>query len=395
MTHITAATVGGPAVICELLADVDALTAELAERILTDDYAYAEATRLEHAELAKACHDNLCALLAAICQDGAPVDTSAASAAGRLKAQRDIPLAALLHAYRLGGRLVWEKVIARPDGSDADALPLLAARMWAAIDEMSSVAADAYAEAIADRARSDARTRQLMLRALLHGESQERTHVRESLRVLQLAEHHAYLVVCVEDHVLDADPLGSVEQSFLRHGLRSQWIGELRSHVGLVAVPDKDHVSHALAILESIATTRIGVSMPFESPELAHQAFQEAQLAMLCATPGSKSVTVYGDRATALLLARAPEGARELARSVLGSVLELPDHETETLLGTLSCWFDCAGSASAVAERLHFHRNTIHQRLRRIEQLTGRTCSNPAEAAELYLALQSVQLGHA
>ena len=79
----------------------------------------------------------------------------------------------------------------------------------------------------------------------------------------------------------------------------------------------------------------------------------------------------------------------------LGSVLELPDHETETLLETLSCWFDCAGSASAVAERLHFHRNTIHQRLKRIEQLTGRTCSNPAEAAELYLALQSVQLGHA
>ena len=76
MTHITAATVGGPAVICELLADVDALTAELAERILTDDYAYAEATRLEHAELAKACHDNLCALLTAICQDDAPVDTS-------------------------------------------------------------------------------------------------------------------------------------------------------------------------------------------------------------------------------------------------------------------------------------------------------------------------------
>jgi hypothetical protein len=395
VAHITPAAAGGPVVICELRTDVDALTAELVERILTNDYAYAEATRLEHAELATACHDNLCALLAAICQDDVPLDTSVASAAGRLKAQRDIPLAALLHAYRLGGRLIWEKVIARSDGSDADALPLLAARMWAAIDEMSSVAADAYAEAMADRARSDAQTRQLMLRALLHGEIQERTHIRESLRVLRLAEHGSYLVVCVEDRVLEADPLGSAEQTFLRRGLSSQWIGELRSHVGLVALPEKDHVGRALAILESMATARIGVSLPFDSPELAHQAFQEAQLAMLCATPGSTSVTVYGDRVTALLLARAPEGARDLARGVLGSVLELPDHEAETLLGTLSCWFDCAGSASAVAERLHFHRNTIHQRLRRIEQLTGRTCSNPAEAAELYLALQSVQLGHA
>ena len=395
MVHITAASAKGSVVVSELLTGVDALTAELVGRILSDDYAYAETTGLKYAELARACHDNLCALLAAIGQDDVPLDTSTASATGRLKAQRDIPLAALLHAYRLGGRLIWEKVIARTDGSDAGALPHMAARMWAAIDEMSSAAADAYADAMADRARSDAQTRQLMLRALLHGEIQERTHIRESMRVLQLAEHRSYLVVCAEDRVLEADPLESLEQSLLRRGLKSQWIGELRSHIGLVALPEMDHVGRAVAILDSIATTRIGVSTPFDSLESVHQAFQEAQLAMLCTTPGSKSVTVYGDRVTALLLARAPEGARELARRVLGPVLELPDHETKTLLGTLSCWFDCAGSASAVAERLHFHRNTIHQRLRRIEQLTGRTCSNPAEAAELYLALQSVQLGHA
>lgn len=41
---------------------------------------------------------------------------------------------------------------------------------------------------------------------------------------------------------------------------------------------------------------------------------------------------------------------------------------------------------------LVYHRNTIHQRLRRIETLTGRRCSDPKSAAELYLALRAIRL---
>jgi DNA-binding PucR family transcriptional regulator len=112
-----------------------------------------------------------------------------------------------------------------------------------------------------------------------------------------------------------------------------------------------------------------------------------------CAPVGTAGVSVYGERSTALLLARSPDGARDLAHAILGPLLELPD--ADSLLETLALWFECGGSASAAGERQHFHRNTIHQRLRRIEQLTGRTVSNPVGAAELYLALQAVQLGHA
>jgi hypothetical protein len=382
----------GPAVIDALLADVDALAAELADIIRRGDFSYAETTNVTLEELTTACRDNLAGILAVLGRDGVTVDRSAAVAAGRLKAERDIPLPAVLHAYRMAGRLIWEHVVRRSDASQADALPGIAARMWTAIDEMSSVATDAYTEATLDRARADAETRQTMLRALLRGEIQERAHLQEHLRVLRLAEHGRYLVVCIDGPRPEPDRAGSLEQSLARRGLQSQWIGELRFHAGLVALPDGTDPGRAVAALEASVANRAGVSIAFESLEAAPQAFREAQLAMQCAPPSTSVVSVYGERSTALLLAQAPDGARAMAHTVLGALLDLPD--ADSLLETLSLWFECEGSASAVAERQHFHRNTIHQRLRRIEQITGRTVSNPVAAAELYLALQAVQLGH-
>ncbi|MFL6089637.1 MAG: PucR family transcriptional regulator [Aeromicrobium sp.] len=394
MTRRASGTVSaeGPAVVDALVADVDGLATTLAHRIRLDDYSYAETTLITFDELVTACRDNLAGILGTLGRDGVEPDRSAAVAAGRLKAERDIPLPAVLHAYRMAGRLIWEEVVTRSDPSDADALPGIAARMWAVIDEMSSVATDSYTEATLDRARADAQTRQTMLRALLRGEIHERSHLDQHLRVLRLAEHGRYLVACVDGPQPEAAPGASLEQALARRGLPSQWIGELRLHAGLIAIPDGMDVARAIAALQSVVSSRAGVSVLFEALESAPLAFREAQLAMQSAPPTEATVSVYGERSTGLLLARAPEGERDLARAVLGPLLQLPD--ADSLLETLALWFECEGSASAVAERQHFHRNTIHQRLRRIEQVTGRAVSNPVAAAELYLALQAVQLGH-
>ncbi|WP_051020461.1 PucR family transcriptional regulator [Nocardia araoensis] len=93
-----------------------------------------------------------------------------------------------------------------------------------------------------------------------------------------------------------------------------------------------------------------------------------------------------------LVLVHAPDAARGLAEAVLGPVLELPGEDRDTLLETLDQWFDCGGSNTEVAQRLNYHRNTIHQRLRRIETLTGRRCADPKSAAELYIALRAIRL---
>jgi DNA-binding PucR family transcriptional regulator len=72
---------------------------------------------------------------------------------------------------------------------------------------------------------------------------------------------------------------------------------------------------------------------------------------------------------------------------VLGPILDLPHHEGERLLDTLGAFVDCAGSINQVAATKFLHRNTVRKRLDRIEALSGRSLSAPAQTAELVLAL--------
>jgi DNA-binding PucR family transcriptional regulator len=72
---------------------------------------------------------------------------------------------------------------------------------------------------------------------------------------------------------------------------------------------------------------------------------------------------------------------------VLKPVLDLPGLERTRLLHTLESWFSAGGSATATAERLYVHPNTVRYRLRRVEELTGRSLSDPRAVADLGAAL--------
>jgi DNA-binding PucR family transcriptional regulator len=93
-----------------------------------------------------------------------------------------------------------------------------------------------------------------------------------------------------------------------------------------------------------------------------------------------------------LLLVSAPEASKLAAGQILGPVLALPPEEQDSLLSTLDVWFSCHGSTTAAAAQLHYHRNTVLYRLRRIHSLTGRNFSDPIDAAELYVGLRAHQL---
>lgn len=91
-------------------------------------------------------------------------------------------------------------------------------------------------------------------------------------------------------------------------------------------------------------------------------------------------------------MATQPDLAAHLREIVLGPVLALEPAERDTLLRTLRVWLDCAGSTAAAAERLYCHRNTVLNRLRRLEHLTGRKLAHPRQALELALAVEAVRL---
>jgi DNA-binding PucR family transcriptional regulator len=81
-----------------------------------------------------------------------------------------------------------------------------------------------------------------------------------------------------------------------------------------------------------------------------------------------------------------------VVQAILGPVLALPAPERDVLLDTLRMWFAEQGATSVAAGKLHVHRNTVRYRLRRLEELTGRSLSQPTGSAELHLALEAVRI---
>ncbi|MFE3055312.1 PucR family transcriptional regulator [Nocardia sp. NPDC059239] len=382
---------GSEAVAHTLLADVDDLTSELVGRIRTVDHAYAETAALPEAVLRTAVHDNLEAMLGQLAGISGR-RLQAATEVGRAKAELGIPLAALLHAYRLAGRLIWERSLATADRSGENILPTLGSEVWRLIDDYSSAAADAYSGFLTERVtRADAE-RQAMLRTLFYSDT-DAASLADIVRMLHLPRAGVFVVVHAESGVPSTNPVPGAEGGLRAAYVHSVWLTESDARIGLLSLGNQRALDHSLTRLRQIVSGRVGVSRIFTTLSMTGAAVREAELAARCTHPGSNAVTVYGHTPLPLVLVSAPEAARSLADEILGPILELDDEDRDSLLDTLDLWFDCGGSNTEVAQRLNYHRNTIHYRLRRIETLTGRRCSDPRSAAELYVALRAVRLG--
>ncbi|MFF2719885.1 helix-turn-helix domain-containing protein [Streptomyces sp. NPDC058011] len=101
------------------------------------------------------------------------------------------------------------------------------------------------------------------------------------------------------------------------------------------------------------------------------------------------------DRWSAALVASAPELSARLLAEVFGPLLALAPAERALLVGTLEAWLECGGSVGRTAVRLRCHRNTVFNRLRRLEHLTSRSLSHPHELVETVLALDALRLSAA
>jgi len=93
------------------------------------------------------------------------------------------------------------------------------------------------------------------------------------------------------------------------------------------------------------------------------------------------------DRLPEALLSSSPEITRRLVEQSIGRLLDLPVDERDVLLGTLTAFLDADGSPTRAADRLYCHRNTVMHRLRRIEQVTGRSVADSRSRLLWQLAL--------
>ncbi|MFR9797891.1 PucR family transcriptional regulator [Streptomyces sp. MS06] len=378
-----------------LLPGIDRYADRLADRIPVEEDAYRDHWHVGHDQLRRACADNLHAMITQLGRD--TLDLRVPRDTGRFKAEHGVPLSAVTHAYRVAGRFLWECVLAEAGDTVPREIPHAATAVWTVSDAFTDAVAEAYREAMAERAHGDRQVRSLLLAALLDGRLEEGTHLWECADALRLPQRGVFAVVSMEA----ADAAGAPTRDEARHDVEcalramdisSVWRVEDGAEVGLLSLRSSRRLSRTVELLRLRGAGRVGVSALFHGLEHAPTAFRQARLACACAEPGTREVASYGDSPVRLMVVSAPDSAEHAVRQVLSPVLELPAHERDILLQTLAQWFASGGSAAETANRMYCHRNTVAYRLRRVQELTGRSPADPVGASEIHLALEAHRL---
>ncbi|MES4886151.1 helix-turn-helix domain-containing protein [Streptomyces sp. NPDC000349] len=309
---------------------------------------------------------------------------------GATRAEQGLPLDALLHAFRLGGSLVWQRLVeetSRTAPEDVRLLVHVAADVWNFVDEHCTLVADAYRQTEWQLGRRRENRARLLAAGLLDGTSRI-ADLPEAAQVLDLPEQGRYVVVAVAGGPTVRPD--AARAAALPPGTRVHWHAGAEVDYGIVLTDADDGLPEPHSPFPGL---RIGVGSPVDGLAAVGDARRLADTALEICPPAGGTVRL-ADELPAALVVSSPELGRALADRVLGPLLRLEAADREVLLDTLTTWLDCDGSAQRAGERLYCHRNTVLNRLRRCEQLTGRSLARPADVVEISLALTARQVLH-
>ena len=317
-----------------------------------------------------------------------------ARAVGRLRAAQGIPLEAVLRAYRLGGQITWEALVAlsrREDRHDDALLLEVAGSLWRTNDRGCSAAAEGYRAEERRRAGLDDAERQRLLDGLLDGRGGDPAFVRTAGEQLAVPLGGRLVVVVAPVGEEEPAPLADPGAALCKRGVRSVWGTRAQAQVGVVALGTR-RLPELLGWLGVLTAGPVGVSAVVEGAADVAGAYRLAETAARTLPAGTSRVVTIDDRLPEALLSNSPEIGARLVDRTLGRLLELPGDEREVLLETLSAFLDADGSPTRAADLLYCHRNTVMHRLRRIESVTGRKLTDPR--ARLLWQLALLGTGH-
>lgn len=392
-------------------ARVEPLTDRLVATIEAANPGYRATGLVPHEDLRHSCRDNIDRVLELLVADGAetggppPVDDpayDAARATGRRRSEQGMPLDDVLRSFRLGGRLIWEDLVEHV-GEELPGAEMRAVgtRLWEVVDETSAQVAAAYHLAHSAAVRADEQQRAELWEGLLSGRAQDPRVAHEAARVLDLPVGGDLVVVTGAG--LDPDRLRAALAPLL-----SAWVRRTGGVVGLVLVgaggPGQVHAALTKALESAAGSGPVGASTVVSGLAEVATGFRQASVAARTlptpARPGAgagasgpPALATFDERLPEALLLTAPEVAGRLVAVWLGPLLALPEVESDALLATLEAWVDTGGSATTTAARVHCHRNTVLNRLRRVATLLGRDLVDAVPPVELALALRAHRAG--
>jgi hypothetical protein len=394
MRHATTEPAGHPVVArlaAELTDELGALTEQLVTMLRQADESY---LAVDIEDLRRSVRGNLASFVGDLADQRSP-GTSSSRDTARRRADQGVPLGSVLHAYRLGFHVIWGALADRAlrKGPEwLDGLVRGSATVWAWVDTSSEAVNAEYRDALIESARKDEQQRTLLLDALLEGRLGEWKMLGGSLSSIGLPERGPYLAVSAETPGTGTEKLPGAGQFLRRRGVPSAWRLRADEQVGLVALSQDRNALAVRDLLAEVATGRVGISPEYDDALDTGRALGIAAVARRCLPPGSTGVASIDDDWAAALVAGAPEISARVVHRLLGQVASLPPAERHILLTTLRTWLECGGNAAAAARRLYCHRNTVRNRLHRLEALSGQSLSDPRGVAGLSIAAQGARL---
>ena len=141
-----------------------------------------------------------------------------------------------------------------------------------------------------------------------------------------------------------------------------------------------------------------GASRPVAVDQL-RRGFHEARCALEAralagTTNGSGGLATYRDLGSfqLLLSLQDDEALRLFCDSILAPIEEGEGAYGGELLRSLEAFIECNGQWERAARRLYCHRHTLRYRIRRVEELTGRSLDSARDRIDFWLALRGREL---
>ena len=336
---------------------------------------------------------------------------AAAEEYARRLAQRGVPIAALLRAYRIGSARFedWglQEVGRRTD--DAAVVSAAGLRMAAIlaayIDQVSEELVSAYESEKENWLRNQSVARAARVRALLRNEPVD-VDSAEAILGYRLRQHHLGGVTWITGAVAGGDSIGRLERATAEIAAEAHCDGrpmfvpqdEFSAWAWLPLGTRRDAAVPVQSLTEGPGAGGIRFAFGKPAPGVAgfrrtHQQALNAQAVALAAGSSGRQVTSFDEVAPVALMS----GSIELLRAwVIETLADLADDDGNNarLRETLRVFLEENGSYKTTAERLLLHKNTVQYRVRKAEEELGRPIGQDRLQIELAL-LASQWLGSA
>jgi hypothetical protein len=261
-----------------------------------------------------------------------------------------------------------------------------ASEMWLALDTFTQEMADGYREEITAQVLRQEGERSAVVQALLEGRLDE-ANLWEAADILRIPLRGSYIVIAAQVPGPGQHALPQPEAALRRIGVISAWRLLPDAEVGIAWLPGPRHLARLADSLHSLGPVLVGVSPCYDDLRHTARNLRLARIALRSAF-AAQPVTVFDRDLLAVAAGADPEVMRHVAGRILAGLGQVPPGQRPVLLATLGAWLDNAGSAGKAAGVLFCHPNTVRHRMRRLEQLTGRSLSDPRGIAELSLAFE-------